>query len=348
VFLQDVEFNTVPLALNHNDRVYVSKKAYKTYAESQATALIQAAPINVALVGRVPLGLKLVFPHIGISCRMPDSQGEGFEHLRAQCDILLTMVITFHKIQNLSLSHSSMQTVEGVMAHLRPELLQSVSGLKGFRFVPVRGGETEVTLPSDQSRRGLMYKVLQSAGNLDDLELSLKKFVLLGRASGIAASFLDATVSNNIRRFVLKNARVSEEHLLKALSRWAPKLEELELGEICLTFVRQGWLPFLQLIATMPKLKHLVLREMLEKKSLVTSDVVSIIMKSLTKGSKGSLPARTRPGQYEGDKGGRHYSGRNEVLLGVEELLAERCIPSANSILVVGCWRVSLDSDQKC
>ena len=102
------------------------------------------------------------------------------------------------------------------------------------------------------------------------------------------------------------------------------RLEELELGEVCLSFVREGRSTILQLIATMPKLKHLVLWEMGEKRGLRNSDMVSISMNHLKKGRKNTLTERTLLGRQAGDRLGRHYSGRDEVLSGLEELLAER------------------------
>jgi hypothetical protein len=160
----------VPLALNHNDGALEDAliKTFKTYAESQATA-IQGRPINVALFGRVLHDLKRVFPHIQINCRMSDNQGDGCEHLRAQRDILLTMLITNHEIRHLSLSHSTLLTLDNFKDHMRPELLQSVSNLFSFGFVPARGGETRVTQLSStpyELRVRVMNQLLQSAPNL--------------------------------------------------------------------------------------------------------------------------------------------------------------------------------------
>ena len=326
-FFEHVDFRKVPLALNHNDGVPAINGNFRTYTESQAAA-VQGRPINVALIGRVLRDLKRVFPHIEISYRMSDNQSIGFEHLRTQRDILLTMLITtHHKIRHLSLSHSTVLALDNIMDHLRPELLHSVSKLRGFRFMPPRGCDTSLTrrgATSHELRVRVMYKVLQSAKDLRHLELSLDKFSLLGHASTIARVALESAVSKNIQRFVFRSAKITEEDLLKALSRWAPKLEELELGEVCLSFVREGRSTILQLIATMPKLKHLVLWEMGEKRGLRNSDMVSISMNHLKKGRKNTLTERTLLGRQAGDRLGRHYSGRDEVLSGLEELLAER------------------------
>jgi hypothetical protein len=327
-FFESAEFDTVPLALNHDD-VHLPvalNNTYMTYAESRAAA-IQPAPINVALFGRIFLNLERVFPHIGVCCRMSDNQGEGFEHLRAQRDIVFTMVVTHHKIRSLALSHASLSTLDDVVKYMRPELEKSVSKLERFEFVPTRGNEALTTrhnaTPYELKVR-LMYRVLRSAETLWSLELSLCRFTLLNRASSIMATLLDGTVSNNIRRFVLRSAKLSGKYLLKALSRWAPKLVELELGDVRLTFVREGWSPILQFIATMPKLERLTLWEMGEKRSPTSSDMVVISMNHLSQGRKTVMTARTSTGLRESDRLGRHYIGRDEVLLGLEELLAGR------------------------
>jgi hypothetical protein len=325
-FFEGRDFGKVPLALNHDDGALEDAlvKTFKTYAESQATA-IQGRPINVALFGRVLGDLKRVFPHIQISCRMSDNQGDGCEHLRAQRDILLTMFITNHEIRHLSLSHSTLLTLDNFKDHMRPELLQSVSNLFSFGFVPARGGETRVTQLSStpyELRVRVMNQLLQSAPNLRHLDLCLDKFALLGESSTIAKHALRSTVSNKIERFVLRSARVSEKVLLKALSRWAPTLMELELGEISLTFVRDGWLPILQLISTMPKLKCLHLWEMGEKRLVTAWDLVVISMDHLAEGRKSTLNVRTLRDPLGSGRCCRQYSGRDEVLLGLGELLA--------------------------
>jgi hypothetical protein len=115
---------------------------------------------------------------------------------------------------------------------------------------------------------------------------------------------------------------VSEKVLLKALSRWAPTLMELELGEISLTFVRDGWLPILQLISTMPKLKCLHLWEMGEKRLVTAWDLVVISMDHLAEGRKSTLNVRTLRDPLGSGRCCRQYSGRDEVLLGLGELLA--------------------------
>lgn len=323
-FFEGVDFHEMPLAHNH-DAVFLPialNDAYKTYAETQAAEV--QGPINVALFSCLLLDLKRVFPHIGISCRMSDNQGEGFEHLRAQLDILLTMIISNHKIRNLSLSHSSISTLDNIAEHLRPELLQSASKLERFEFVPTRGSEDLVTrrdTTANELKIRLMYMVLQSAEKLWSLELSLRKFILLNRATGIIALALDATVSNNIWRFVLRSTKVGERTLLKALSRWTPKLVELELGDVRLTYVHEGWTPILQLIATMLKLEFLTLWEMAEIRNTKSPGTVVISMNHLEKGSKTSMVARTLTCLQESDRSGRYYSDRGEVSLGLQELL---------------------------
>jgi hypothetical protein len=323
-FFESVDFHEVPLAHNHDAGVLpiALNDAHKTYAEMQAAEI--QGPINVALFSRILLDLKRVFPYIGISCRMSDNQGKGFEHLRAQRDILFTMVISNHKIRNLSLSHGSISTLDDVVKHLLPELQQSGSKLEAFEFVPNRGSEDLVTrrdtTPTELKIR-LMFMALQSAEKLWSLELSLRSFTLLNRASGIIALALDATVSNNIRRLILTSTKVGEKTLMKALSRWTPKLVELELGDVRLTYVHEGWTPILQLIATMPKLEFLTLWEMAEIRNTVSPGTVVISMNRLEKGSKTSMVAGTLTGLQESDRSGRYYSNRGEVSLGLEELL---------------------------
>jgi hypothetical protein len=200
------------------------------------------------------------------------------------------------------------------MDHLRPELLQSVSDLQSFSFEPAYGPETRVTrlnpTPYELSVR-VMSGVLGSAPNLRHLCLSLRAFRFLDCTSDIVTAVLDSTVSDNIERFVLISAKVPEEALLKALSRWGPTLMYLELGEMSLTPVRQGWLPILQLISKMPKLKSLSLWKMGEKRLITRSSLAVFTMNHLAKGHK-----------IGGDRCGRNYSGSDEVLLDLEELLA--------------------------
>ena len=315
-FAHNHDAGFLPVALNDT---------YKTYAETQAAEV--QGPINIALFSRLLLDLKRVFPHIGISCRMSDNQGEGFEHLRVQRDILFTMVISNHKMRNLSLSHGSISTLDDVVKHLLPALQQSASKLERFEFVPTRGSEdllTRGSITPHELKLRLMYRVLRSAEKLWGLELSLRRFTLLTHASGIITTALNSTVSNNIRRFVLQSAKAVEEILLKALSQWAPKLVELELGDVRPTFVHEGWTPILQLIATMPKLEFLTLWEMGEMRDTTSLDMVVISMNHLVKGSKRSMIARTSTGLQESDRSGRYYRGRDEVSLGLEELLAGR------------------------
>ena len=325
-FLESVDFSKVPFALNHDDCPLgdALSKAFHTYAESQAAA-IQGRPITVALFDRVLRDLKHVFPHILISCRISDNQGDGFEHLRAQRDILLTTLATHHKMRHLRISHSTALALDNMMDHLRPELLQSVSNLGGFSFLPARGGETCTTrrgATSYELRVRVTYKVLQSAPDLRHLVLSLDKFAVSGLTSRIARAALELTVSDKIEHLVLRNAKVAEKDLLKALSRWAPNLLELELGQVSLTFVRQGWSPILQLISTMPKLKHLYLWKMNEKRLRTSSDLVVVTMDHLMTGRKSLLTERTSTSLHKSGRCGRRYLDRSEVMLGLEELLS--------------------------
>jgi len=327
---EDKDFSKVPLALNHDDGVLATAlyKNHKAYVESQAAEI--QGPINVALFGRVLSDLKRVFPHIEIGYRISENQGEGFEHMRAQRDILPTMLITDHKIRHLALSHGSVLTMDNFMDHMRPELLQSVSNLRGFTFASPRDGETNVTQRNATAydlRVRVMHKVLESAGNLRSLELCLYKFTLSNRASDIARTALHSTVSNKIQRFLISNVRVDEVCLLKALSRWAPKLVELELRDVVLIGMREGWLPILQLIATMPKLKNLTLWEMAEKRPRrpgFDKGIAMMDMNHLAQGRKSLQPARMLTDVQQTDAWGRQYSGRIEVVSGLDELLAGR------------------------
>ena len=153
-----------------------------------------------------------------------------------------------------------------------------------------------------------VYEILRSAKALRTQFLDLDMFQCFYEMTTIAQRLLESTVSNNITNLTLSMARVEEEVLLKALSRWAPRLHTLSLWQTRLHSKQKGWTIVMHTLATMPRLKSLKLGVLSEQHGAPWDS----IWMSLDRETSTLL----QPG------GVRKYAGRNAVSMGLEELLA--------------------------
>ena len=103
------------------------------------------------------------------------------------------------------------------------------------------------------------------------------------------------------------NMLVKERVLLEALSRWAPNLLTLSLGNITREDVRGRWPAVLRALSAMPQLKHLELLSLCVQYAGLRDPLVVKLVSNVGD----SLQASGRC----------KCEGRSEVLSGLEELL---------------------------
>ena len=134
----------------------------------------------------------------------------------------------------------------------------------------------------------------------------------------MAQDLLESTVSREITSLTLKNMLVKERFLLEALSRWAPNLLTLSLGNITLEEVRGRWPAVLRALSAMPQLKHLELLSLCVQYAGLRDPLVVKLVSNVGD----SLQARVSNfGDSLQARGRCKCEGRSEVLSGLEELL---------------------------
>jgi hypothetical protein len=295
--------------------------ACETYSTSEGVAMRK--PLNIALVARVFHDLKDVFPHILIDCNMGDNQGPPFEHLSAYRDTLSTMIATQNKFRRLALSRTSLWELDEFFLHLGPQVLQATSDLEQFElsFYEERGSNApSVLYDFSPERLAPIHAILRTSKKLSRLYLDMAGFDVESQQRDFVQTALQATASRSIQRLSLEETEIKEEDLLKALSGWAPTLEQLALECITLISVREGWSAVLRLVSTMPKLTVFKMYEPAEMTAAAWPRASLFSLSHFTKGIKAPLFDEAIP--LEDLKYGREYEGRAEVVSGLEELLA--------------------------
>lgn len=280
---------------------------------------------NLALMSRVIREMQTVLPPRTLTLDLIQNLSSSNPYIQAHLDALLTLVFTRARvnIEDLALNEDASAGLSGNFVHLRQDMLRCTSELKTFRLSPGRSdnvidmGERYLrdatAKPLDQ-----LYEILRSANELRVLDANMYTFGRWRRATLMAQDLLESTVSREITSLTLKNMLVKERFLLEALSRWAPNLLTLSLGNITLEEVRGRWPAVLRALSAMPQLKHLELLSLCVQYAGLRDPLVVKLVSNVGD----SLQARVSNfGDSLQARGRCKCEGRSEVLSGLEELL---------------------------
>lgn len=289
--------------------------AHQTHAKTKA-ARIKKMPPNSLMIG-VLLELKRHFPRIQVQVSVWKNRRPDFKHLPAHRSMLMAIASTQLRVRQLVISYACTHNTADIFSYMRSAMLDCAYLLlefilRGTKYAKSEGSESSGQDSLEWKRVGAIECLLKPTRRLHHLELNLAGFDGLKDSCEIATRLLQATPSCNLTTLILEHTFLDENVLVNALTRWTSTLENKQFCGFKLTDTNKGWPRIYQLISSLPNLRPLILSDLEFDPDFEFQHNFVISFEHVQRGE-------IWPDGLE--RISRMYEGREEVALGLEELM---------------------------